>query len=65
MKIDIDGEVLDRITAACISEHIDIQKANIKTLKKTKKRAPCQEQDLADNIVILDSLERVHKYFGG
>jgi hypothetical protein len=65
MAIELDSEVADRICAACISEHIDMQKANIKALKKIRKRLPHQEQDLQDDIVLLDALQRVSRYFGG
>jgi hypothetical protein len=65
VTIELDSEVADRICAATVSEHIDMVKANIKALRKIRKRLPHQEEDLENNIVLLDALERVSRYFGG
>jgi hypothetical protein len=68
MKVDLSTEVLDGLVYAALKEHVRYVKKNIKELNALNKDAglkPYQADDLANEILLLDSMKRVLTYFGG
>lgn len=64
MKLELDDEVTDAIVVATLKEHIKYAKKGIKELKKKKKLAPYEQQDLGSYVHLLEAMETVNRYFG-
>ena len=64
-KIEIDGETADRIVICSLKETIQYLKEDIKKLKRKKKLEAYEKQQLAEDIIELDAVEKVYEYYGG
>ena len=64
-KVEIDGDTADRIVVCSLKESIVYLKDDIKTLKRRKNLKDYEKQQLAQNIVDLEAMEKVFDYYGG
>jgi len=61
-KLEIDYETAERITLLSLKDHQAYLK---KELKDFKKGAYLHPEDVCDNTLLIEALNRVIKYYGG
>jgi hypothetical protein len=61
-KLEIDYETAERITVLTLKDHQAYLK---KDLKKFKKGAYMHPEDVGENVLLIESLDKLIKYYGG
>jgi hypothetical protein len=64
-NIYIDDSTADRIVCCSLKESIKCLKKNIKEAKQKKKLENHEKQQLSNDIIQLDAMEKVFDYYGG
>ena len=64
-KVEIDSETADRIVVCSLKDSIEYLKKDIKELRSKKSLKDHEKEQLADNFIELDAMEKVFDYYGG
>ena len=65
MKFVIGDDIVDQLVMDSLKVQIKVVKKSIKQLKKTGTLEYYQQEDLANDVVVLDALQKVYDYFNG